>query len=102
MHQHWDDGDVTLQRRGDLETDVVVGIVESAGAVRARNGCPGRSDDGQQHAAAGYVVVDGCTEVDAGLNSGHVHEDAGVTVSANEVVKEPPGFSLGVVTTIAD
>ena len=102
VHQDRDYGDIPGQSRSHFEADEIVRVLKPPLAIGFSNRGPLRSDDDEKDTAAGYVVIDGFPEVDAGRNSGDIHEHCGVAVGAYEVVVKSPCFAFGIVPSVAN
>src|SRR5580658_10447798 len=102
MHQNRNNGYVARERRSDFQPHEIVGIVETTFAVGVRDRRPLGSDDRKKYAAAGDVVVDGLAKVQAGSDSGDVHEDGIVAVSPDEIVIESSCLAFRVISPITD
>ena len=73
-HQHWNNGDVTLQRGSSFHPNEVARVIETAFSVLIPLIKPRRSNQRQQYATTGNAFVDRPAEVSANTDSGHIHE----------------------------
>jgi hypothetical protein len=77
--------DVSLQRRLDLDTDEIIGIVKSPFAPAIGYGRPISSDKGEKDNAPGDGLYNCLSKVDADSDGVNVHKDAVLT----EMVTQP-------------
>jgi hypothetical protein len=96
------DARAVLERGADLESHVVVGIVEPRAAFRVADREPPGSDQGDKDAAGLQCCLDGLDEVGARLDGVQVHEHG----SARQVMAEPDlqeaRVGAGVAAAVAD
>ena len=102
LHEHRDDGDVTLQRGGRFEPHEIHRIIEPPPVLLVSRVEPALADHRQQHATRGHVLVDGPTEIPPRLDPRHIHEDRVLAKLRLEVIEEAPGLTFGVLPAIAD
>ena len=100
--QDREDGDVGAPECGlDLDSQIVVGIVEATAAPAVT--CVGTvaPDDGEEHVTARQGLVDPARKVRAGVDA-QVHENLVATEALYEAVVEAAGVPRAVVPAVRD
>ena len=101
-HQHRHHADVALQGGAGLEADEVVGIIEPPASCGIGGRRPLVADDDDEHLAGTDRRLDRGDEIDPGLDSLDIHEDAIGTEMRRQAVVDPARIAGRVVTSIAD
>jgi len=101
VDQDGNDRPPPLDGGGDLEADVVLGIVDPPAPRRGLRGQPPSADHGQQHVGVVHRGRDGAHEVGAGSDAVDVEEDDVVAERVAEVVSQTPREPGGVVPPVA-
>ena len=91
-----------MQRRGDFQTDVVARIEQSRIPVVTRRLSPVPANHDQHDSTARDLRLDGRSEVGASLNRLDVVEDLFSAEVRLQLVAEPAGGALCVLTPVAD
>ena len=102
LHQHRDHRNAALQRRGDLEPDEILGVVDPPHAIAVAGRQPLAPDQCEQDVALGNLGVDHLPEVDAGLDRDDVHEHRVVAEARPQPLEQTPGMPLGVLAPVTD
>ena len=101
--EHRNDAHVTaLERRGDLQTGEIAGIVEPTIAIAVLRVDPARTDHRKQHTTGLERALDGVDEIDTGFDRLHITEYRHTVEVLLEMIGETTGRALAILSTITD
>src|SRR6202030_3091583 len=101
-HQHWNNGNVTLQGGHCFDAHEIRRVTKAACSRLVFRVQPFLADHYKEDTASGDALFDGFTKVASRLNRGYIHEYRLFAEVVGEIVKQAAGLALRVAPPIAD
>jgi hypothetical protein len=102
IDQHWNDPNIPLERRFDLDPHIVRWIIEPPFTRGIPGRQPTRTDDCDESAAIGDLLVERVDKVDARLDRIDIDEKLVALEMLEQAVEQAPSRSLAVAAPIID
>ena len=101
IQQDWDNRNIALKGRSNLDLDEIIWIFQTAVSVFITRIEPISSNDREQHLALGNFIVQDPYKICPKWNSVHVHEQNVGPKSLSELILDATRIAPGILTTIA-
>src|ERR1700674_5214846 len=102
IDEHRDYRNVALERRGDLDADVIPVALEPLSALLVLRLEPMRSDQRQQHVALRDLGIELLDKIEARLDGVDIDEEVAAREALGEMIVEPARYARCVVSPVVD